>query len=129
MRPEDALQQQVCSYLEHALPRACYWCAIPNGAVLAGDKASRGQQMNRLKRTGLKPGAPDLIIIHDARLIAIELKTGAGKLSDNQEATCDRIVAAGGAYTVARSVDEVEAFLTSLAVPLRTRLMPLGGAA
>ncbi len=126
MRPEDALQQQVCSYLEHALPRASYWCAIPNGAVLAGDKASRGRQMNRLKRTGLKPGAPDLIIIHDGRLLAIELKAGTGKLSEAQATTSDAIVASGGAYTVARSVDEVEAFLTSLDVPLRTRLMPLG---
>ena len=123
MRPEDALQQQVCCYLEHALPRASYWCAIPNGAVLAGDKASRGRQMNRLKRTGLKPGAPDLIIIHDGRIIAIELKAGAGRLSEAQSTACDLIVAAGGAYTVARSIDEVEAFLVSFEVPLRTRLL------
>lgn len=129
MRPEDALQQQVCSYLERALPRASYWCAIPNGAVLAGDKASRGRQMNRLKRTGLKPGAPDLIVLHDGRLLAIELKASAGKVSEAQAKTCDTIVNAGGGYTVARSVDDVERYLLSHAVPLRARMLSLGAAA
>lgn len=129
MRPEDALQQQVCSYLEQSLPRASYWAAIPNGSVLAGDKAARGRQMNRLKRTGLRPGAPDLFVVHDGRFLAIELKAGAGKLSDAQEAACDAIVAAGGGYTVARSVDAVERFLADHGVPLRARMLPMGVAA
>ena len=129
MRPEDALQQQVCSYLEQALPRASYWCAIPNGAVLAGDKAARGRQMSRLKKTGLRPGAPDLIVLHDGRLLAIELKAGAGKLSDAQEAACDAIVEAGGGYTVARSIDDVERYLRSYDVPLRATMLPLERAA
>lgn len=123
MRAEDALQQSVCDYLDNALPRASWYTAIPNGAVLAGDKAARGRQMNRLKRTGLKPGAPDLFVVHDGRFLAIELKAGTGKLSEAQERTCDAIVGAGGGYTVARSVDAVEAFLRAHDVPVVGRLV------
>jgi hypothetical protein len=125
MRPEDALQQQVCSYLERALPRTSYWCAIPNGAVLAGDKVSRARQMAKLKRTGLRPGAPDLIVLHDGRLLAIELKVASGKLSDAQKESCDAIVQAGGGYAVCRSVEEVESYLAGHGVPLRARMLSL----
>lgn len=129
MRPEDALQHQVCSYLETALPLASYWCAIPNGSVLAGDPIQRARQMNRLKKTGLKVGAPDLIVLHDGRLLAIELKAAKGKLSDAQADTCDAITLAGGAYRVCRSIDDVEAYLLAFEVPLRSRLLPVGRAA
>lgn len=70
------------------------------------------------KATGLRAGAPDLFVVHDGRFLAIELKTGAGKASDVQMETEDKIVIAGGAYTIARSVEAVEQFLRGLDVPL-----------
>lgn len=36
--------------------------SIPNGSVLAGDSKRRAIQMNNLKRTGLRIGAPDLML-------------------------------------------------------------------
>lgn len=36
--------------------------SIPNGSVLAGDSKRRAIQMNNLKRTGLRIGAPDLLL-------------------------------------------------------------------
>ncbi len=129
MRPEDAFQKQVCTYLDGALPLASWYCSIPNGAVLSGDGKARGMQMNRLKATGLKPGAPDLIIVWDGALLCLELKTAAGKLNDNQAKVCDLLVAAGAHYTVARSLDEIEAWLLSFGMPLRSRLMQMGRAA
>jgi len=45
----------------HAIdPRLLF--AIPNGAVLAGDARRRAMQMTKLKRTGLRPGIPDLFL-------------------------------------------------------------------
>lgn len=39
-----------------------YLFSIPNGAYLAGDETQRARQMERLKRTGLAPGAADLFL-------------------------------------------------------------------
>ena len=36
--------------------------AIPNGAFLAGDKAARARQMNRLKKQGLLVGVSDIFL-------------------------------------------------------------------
>lgn len=126
MRSEDALQAAVCAYLERALPLASWWAAIPNGAVLAGDGKARAMQMAKLKRTGLRPGAPDLIVLHDGRLLAIELKAPGGSVSAAQAAACDAIVLAGGAYVVARSVEDVERYLAAHDVPLRARMLEFG---
>lgn len=36
--------------------------SIPNGSVLAGDATRRAIQMGKLKREGLRPGVPDLML-------------------------------------------------------------------
>lgn len=119
MRPEDELQKAVCDYLDAALTGLSWYAAIPNGSVLAGNAAQRGRQMNRLKRTGLKVGAPDIVICSEGRFIGVELKAGKGKPSEAQLAVCDQITGAGGLYTIARSVSEVDAYLRLQAVPVR----------
>jgi hypothetical protein len=120
---EAALQKAVCAHLDVALPSSAYYCAVPNGAVLSGDAKARGMQMNKLKATGLKPGAPDLVICWSGRFIGIELKSPTGTVSEAQKDASDRITLAGGLYTVARSLEGVEAFLDMIGVPLRARLL------
>lgn len=71
--------------------------AVPNGGHLAGDSKQRAIQMARMKREGLRPGAPDLILakVRWANLVSvsgvmqfaglyIELKSKTGKLSKEQ---------------------------------------------
>lgn len=123
MRPEDLLQKSVCEHLDVALPSSAWYCSVPNGSVLAGDPQQRGRQMNKLKATGLKVGAPDLVICWNGRFIGIELKVGKGALSDNQWKVSDRITLAGGLWSVCRSLGDVEAFLDMIGVPLRARLL------
>ena len=60
--------------------------AIPNGAMLGGGKIG-AIRMNALKAEGLRPGVSDLFLPaarHDFHGLFIELKTTAGKPSDNQ---------------------------------------------
>jgi len=108
MRPEDDFQAIVVAYLRLSLPKCSWFCAVPNGSVLAGDKKRRGMQMNRLKKTGLIVGAPDLILCHDGRFLAIELKLPKTKLTDSQEIVEDAITLAGGGFAVCRSLDDVK---------------------
>lgn len=122
-RTESALQAAICRYLDRALPLASWYCAIPNGSVLAGGAEQRARQMARLKATGLKPGAPDIAMCWNGRFIGMEVKTDTGQLSDKQKDTSDAITLAGGLWTVVRSVEDVQSFLDMIGVPLRARVM------
>lgn len=62
--------------------------SIPNGSVLAGDKAKRAMQMARLKREGVMPGVADLFLMvakqgHHGLFIEMKRSDG-GVLSDEQ---------------------------------------------
>ncbi|WP_398457379.1 VRR-NUC domain-containing protein [Sphingomonas albertensis] len=119
MRPEDALQASVAAYLDVALPSASWWTATANGAFLGGDVKRRAIQSRRMKAAGVKNGTPDILIVWDGRLFAVELKTAKGKLTESQKDASDAIVGAGGGWTVARSIDDVSAFLRAHNVPVR----------
>jgi Holliday junction resolvase len=56
---------------------------------------------------GSTPGIPDIIGIWNGRMLAIEVKTAKGKLSDKQESKIREINRAGGLAFVARSIDDV----------------------
>lgn len=72
----------------------------------------------KLKAMGLRAGVPDLWFYADGRLIGCEFKSGRGKLSPDQAAFADMIVANGGSFFIARSVDEFERGLIAHGVPL-----------
>lgn len=119
MRPEDQLQTSVAAYLDRALPSSSWWTATANGAFLGGDTKRRAIQSARMKRAGVKNGTPDILILWDGRLFTIELKVGKGKLTDAQRDASDAIVNAGGGWTCARSIEDVQAFLAGHNVPIR----------
>ncbi len=123
VREEDAIQRNICRFLDAALPADSYYCAIPNGSVLAGNPKQRGMQMNKLKSTGLKNGAPDLFIVARGQFIALEVKTSTGRLSETQKDTSDKIIAAGGSWAVVRSTGDVERFLKECGVVLHATVL------
>lgn len=63
-------------------------------------------------------GIPDVIACVQGRFFAFEVKTAAGKATPLQEATIQKILAAGGTAAVVRSADEVRAILGSHGVAL-----------
>jgi hypothetical protein len=121
-RVEDNIQRTIVSYFERALPKEAVFMAIPNGAFLAGNAERRARQMKRLKDAGLRIGAADLHICHKGKSLYIEVKAPKGKQQVTQTIFQDDVSAAGGIYTVARSVEEVEAFLEAQGVALRCRV-------
>ena len=56
-------------------------------------------------------GSSDILACIKARFIAIECKTGTGKLSTPQRAFRDAVQRAGGIFIEARSVEDVTAIL------------------
>lgn len=110
------MQRNVARYLDAALPSNAYWFAVPNGG--GRSKAEAGI----LKATGVKAGAPDLVILWEGMFFGIELKAPKGTLSDSQKDTADLIVKAGGFYTVIRSLDALEAYLIAQGMPIKARL-------
>jgi hypothetical protein len=60
-----------------------------------------------LQGLGAAKGIPDRIAVKHGRFIAIEVKAKNGRLSDHQKAFRDQVIAAGGTYIEARSVEDV----------------------
>lgn len=127
---EHKLQCAVADYLDRALSGVteATWFAVPNGGSRRARTARDGRRVSpegaRLKAEGVKPGVADIIVVWRGKIIAIELKTPKpkGYQSKDQAAWEAELTLAGGLYTVCRSVDEVEAFLDVLGLPLRARL-------
>ena len=67
------------------------------------------QSMSR--KTGGRPGVPDILCCCRGRFIGIELKVAGSKLSAEQEAEAERIRAAGGRFLVVRRLEDVIAEL------------------
>lgn len=56
---------------------------------------------------GSTPGIPDILGIWNGRMLAIEVKTEKGRLTDKQQAKINEINRAGGLAFVARCIDDV----------------------
>ena len=59
-------------------------------------------------------GLPDVICCINGRFVAFEVKTPSGKLTKLQEATINKINAAGGFARMVMSVDEVKEIINNL---------------
>ncbi len=110
---EREVQKSVLNYLE-AL--RIYAAHAPNGSVLAGDAKARAIQSNALKKAGVRPGFPDLILIkrdsQGSRIGFFEIKREGGKMSPEQEAFRDLCDDWRLPFAVVRSVDDAKDTLT-----------------
>ena len=125
--PEHQLQVAVAQYLTFALRPPVLWTALDAGAGKMS-KASAGLR----KARGVKRGWPDILIIapgnhfYNVKVIAIELKSMKGSLSEAQkDVRCD-LAKCGGGYAVCRSLDDVESVLKAWVIPLHATVSALG---
>jgi hypothetical protein len=128
---EDALHASVAAVLNLLLLPPAQWTTFPCGGYGLTPAASA-----RLFRLGLRPGWPDILVVHDGRLFGIELKTRSGRLSRSrmvrtrsggarhvtgQVEMLAGLERAGVRIAVARSVDDVLAQLAAWHIPTRAR--------
>lgn len=102
---ERTVQRNILAYLK---VRGFATAHIPNGAVLAGDAKARAMQVNALKANGMRPGFPDLCVMHSlGRVGFLEVKREGEKLRPEQEQWRDALATLGHKYAVVRSVEDV----------------------
>lgn len=106
MRPETRLQRDIRHYL--AL-KGFRTVAVPNGATLRGDAKDRAIQMANLKRDGLTPGFPDLLVYgKDGKIGHIEVKIEGGRQTASQ-VECERwLTEFGQSVSVCRSLMDID---------------------
>ena len=107
--PEAQLHRAVAQYLNLALPKDAVWTTVAHG----GGGRIRGA---KLKAMGLRPGWPDIQILYRGRFIGIELKSGKGRVSPEQDEVAKAIWGAGGSWFVCCSVDQVMLSLRDMGI-------------
>lgn len=100
---EKIQQEQVMWYknnfcLKHNSPRNLI-LSIPN------------EGKPELVRTGLYPGASDLMVIHFGKVLFIENKTPTGRQSHHQKDFQQHVESLGFPYYVCRSLDDFKAVI------------------
>lgn len=106
MREETRLQRQIRDYLELKGFRTVH---VPNGAIFAGTQIQRAIQWNSLKRSGVCPGFPDLIVYGPDRFIGhIEVKCEGEYASDDQMEVEHWLSDYGHLYAICRSLMDVD---------------------
>lgn len=110
---EDDLQRACCQFLAVALPPDATFFSIPNGGKRHRREAAR------MSGLGLRPGVPDLCVIHRGRAVFIELKAPRGVVSAAQRAMAKLLIYCGAEVMLCKSVEELEAGLRECAVHLR----------
>lgn len=79
--------------------------AVPNG----GNRDAKTGAY--LKDEGVMAGVSDLIIMHDGRIVFVEVKTDTGRQRPTQVAFQQAVEAEGHRYLIWRSLDDVIAWI------------------
>lgn len=97
---EEAIHRALVQHLARRAAPGVVWWHTPNGDIR--HKGAAG----RLKALGTKAGMPDLLLLRDGQLYALEIKreTG-GRLSDVQRQRLGELAAAGALTVEARGLD------------------------
>ena len=103
MNFEHDVQCAICDYLD--LMNICYW-AVPNGGKRSKNEA------NKLMKSGVKSGVPDLTVLYRGKYFGLEVKRPAtlapkGRLSKNQKNMIKLIEDNGCKVKVVYGIDDV----------------------
>ena len=111
---ESELHLSVANLLDWVLLPPAFYSTFPAGwGVLSPSMAQR------LKRSGLKAGMPDMMVFYDGRCFGIELEARKNGLSSEQVITFKKLKEACIRVHVCRSIDDVMHALRYEDVPLR----------
>lgn len=111
---EAELHLSAANALDWLLLPPAFYTTFPAGwGILSGPMSQR------LKKSGLKAGMPDILVFYDSRCYGLELKAKYNNLTRDQITTGELLRAAGVAVFVCRSVDDVITTLLGLDIPIR----------
>jgi hypothetical protein len=98
---EADIQRAVCQHLTARGMRGCVWFHPANGGWRHHVEAARFVGL------GVKPGVADLILLHDAKFHALEIKTHAkSKVSNAQKQFVADVRNAGGLAEIGFGLDD-----------------------
>ena len=97
---EQAIQHAVCQHLRQRGAAGLVWWHTPNGGRRSPVEAAI---FNGL---GVRAGVSDLILLHDGRAFALELKTERGRPTAAQMNFISEFRAAGGEASIATGLDQ-----------------------
>ena len=101
--PQAVLAEGQSAIAKHFAWRArqgIWWAHIPNGGLRSKIEASI------LHGQGVKPGAPDLLIVADGKAYFLEIKTKAGRVSQAQADCHEKLHRAGAEVAVCYGLDQ-----------------------
>jgi hypothetical protein len=106
-RPEQQVHRAVVAHLNaRGVPGVVFLHPANGGARSRIEGAI-------FKSLGVAAGAPDLLLWHQGRAYALELKAESGRVSESQADMLERLSNAGVATAVATGIDEAVATLES----------------
>jgi len=115
---ESVIQTQIVEWLSFMAARHSFlFFSVPNEgmmtAALMGNlpKSALFGMLTKFKKMGMTPGVSDIVIGHDGRMFAMEVKGERGKQGENQERFEQWCVRCGIPYRVVRSLDEAQAVM------------------
>jgi hypothetical protein len=97
---EQTVQRAVCEHLRQRGARGLVWWHTPNGGRRSPVEAAI---FNGL---GVRAGVSDLILLHDGRAFALELKTERGRPSAAQTQFISEFRAAGGEASIVHGLNQ-----------------------
>ena len=111
--PEDEIQKTVVQHLNaRGVPGLVFW-HTPNSSKLGGKRTRNGIPLAalRLKKLGLRAGVSDLILVHENKIFALELKSEDGRPTEEQLKFLTDIQNAGAYACVCHGADRALAVL------------------
>jgi hypothetical protein len=104
-RPEQAIQAAIFQHIAWRGAKGVFAFHCPLGGWRSVIEAAI------FKATGTVAGIPDVCVVYQSRLYALELKTDSGKLTPIQRETHARMREAGAIVSTAYGIDEALAQL------------------
>lgn len=95
---ERVIQRALCQHLRHRGAAGLVWWHTPNGG------RRRPVAAAIFSGLGVRPGVSDLILLHDGRAFALELKTDDGRPTGAQMQFISEFRAAGGDASIANGL-------------------------
>jgi len=112
-REEEGIQRQIIAWCGFCLRRDVLIFSVPNESKRPPSQAAT------LKAMGLRPGAADLVMVHDGRCYFIECKANDGDQSKAQQAFEHDARLAGSSYRIVRSLAQFIEALGDWGIPSR----------